>query len=605
MIALTVLVVALARLLLNLRRASRTFEIVAQHSSDGIVLGKLDGTIIWCNDAYCRMMQRPRAFWIGKKPQKWVFPPDERPSDAEIEAFRFDIHAPDFGVSPEVRRNIRADGSLFWNQFSLAAVNDGRREPLIVLTCRDVTKQVEREDALERAKKELEHAVNFDALTGLANRRKLTDKLQQALSLAAERGTRAAVLHIDLDKFKEINDTHGHAAGDAVLTAMADLLDRCVRDTDLAARVGGDEFILVITEDTTLDALEGLAQRIVSKASKPLTWEGLRIGYGASIGIAVSSPGMLDGEELIQQADFALYEAKANGRGTFRVYDTRLRRRHVTQKGMAVDLVRTIREAAMDFHFQPIMNLKERRVAGVETLARWHHPQRGMIQPVEFLAMANDTGILEELDQAATQAAINALRTFDERGHDDLYVTVNTSFQTLSNQSLPTELQWTMDAAGFEPHRLVVEVLESVMLKSDPQESDIIDSITNLSRAGFTTLLDDFGIGYAGLSHLAQIPVSGIKIDRSLVRTMLSDRTSDAIIRAIVGLAEELDLKVVAEGVESGDLARRLPKHSSMNIQGYGLARPMPLATLMDWLDTFDPEHLLQAAPALDKAHRA
>jgi len=585
----------------QLRRASRIFEMVAENARDGVVLQKADATIVWCNEAYCRNTGRTRDFWIGRKPQKWIFPEDIRPTEEEISTFRYDTDVDSLGQL-RMRRNLRGDGTEFWNQHSVSVVEMDREGPLYVLVCRDVTEQVNREEALSKAKEKLEHAVNFDSLTGLPNRRMLKEFLENSLIQAALNDNSVGVIHLDLDKFKETNDTHGHAAGDAVLINIADILQRNLKETDLAARLGGDEFIIVRTDLDKLGDLRTLASDILVAMDGPVPWQGINLNIGASLGLAVSEPGQLLAEELIQRADFALYDAKSSGRGRAAVYDHALEARHLARKGMADDLAYTIRQEQLEFYFQPIVSLPNLRMVGIETLARWTHPRKGPISPQEFIPLAQEIGLLEDLDMCAMQAALSAVATLSRNGHDDLFVTFNASFQTLSNAHLVDQLTWSADALDVPHSKIVVEILETVLLDDEATQSTIAEQIEGLNAAGFGTKLDDFGIGYAGLAHLAQLNVQGIKIDRSLVQTMLTDSTSDLIVRAILNLATDLGLDVVAEGVEDMEIARRIHRYNCKFIQGYGIARPMSFTQLQDWMLSYQPS---QVGPRIIEAPSA
>ena len=587
------------------RGAASTFEIVAQHANDGIVLQRSDATILWCNEAYCQIMGRDPTFWIGKRPQKWVYPPELCPTDEEIEAFRYEEHTHELGAL-RIQENMRADGSRFWNQTSVSSVpgvRDG--EPLYVLTCRDVTEQVERESALALANEKLEKAVNYDALTGLANRRKLMAVFEEALLQAKQRALEVGVVHIDLDRFKEINDTHGHAAGDAVLIDVAQKLQRLRPAKGLAARLGGDEFVMLVPNLTRADVLTQIAQDFLQAVSDGCYWKGIRLNYSASLGLALSTDKCRTSEELITRADFALYEAKSKGRDTFMIYDAPLARAHVEKKRLAVDLAQALRHDELSFHFQPIVNLQDMCVEGFETLARWHHPQRGLVNPGEFIDVAHDIGLLEDLDMNAMRAAIAAKQTLRKCGFSDIYASFNASFQTLRNEGLAETMTWAMDAADFPRDQLVAEVLETVIIDDPSQDVTVAQQIARLEAAGFRARLDDFGIGYAGLAHLAQLKVHGIKIDRSLIRKIGTDPTSERIVSAILSLANDLNIDVIAEGVEDAQTARHLVRANCKSMQGFGIAYPMPLSDLVEWLRGFEDNMWSEEAWNSDARARA
>lgn len=580
----------------GLERRTQILKTVAEQSNDGLLLQSMDGRIMWCNQAYCDTFGRPREFWIGKRPQKWVLPAEDCPTDLEIENFRYDLSHPEFSEFT-IKKNTHADGTNFWNQFSLKSVHLSKDEPVVVLSCRDVSEQVKREKALTAAKERLELAVNYDSLTGLANRRKLMNFLTEVLQDAAETGGHVGLIAVDLDKFKETNDTHGHAAGDAVLMDAARILGESVSDACLAARTGGDEFVLVVPGVDTAAPLRDIAKHILKNVTMPVLWEGKSLNYGASIGLVVSQSGQLDGEELIQKADFALYDAKARGRGTYSIYDSALKKEHMTQKGLAEDLAHVIRNDGLDFHFQPIIDLSSMTVCGIEALARWNHPKRGVLTPIEFLAIAEDIGLLEDVDMAAMEAALAAHGSLTEMGFKDTYVSFNASFQTLSKSDLVEALKWKAAQAAIPPGCIAVEVLETVLLGDDAVESDVANHIQELEDAGFHTRLDDFGTGYAGLKHLAQLKAKGIKIDRSLVRSILVDETSDIVVRAILRLARALDMDVIAEGVEDVQIAEKLKGYGCTAIQGYVVAQPMPFDDLKQWLIEFEARPVLKTVP--------
>ncbi len=572
----------------RLKGSYQILRIVAENAKDGVLLQEMDGTILWCNESYAEMLGRPRKFWIGRKPQKYVYPPEICPSDQEIEDFCYDIDDPTFDKFV-MRQNQRADGTLFWNQISQSAVKLDTERTVVVTSCRDVTEQVKREEDLARAKGKLEVAVNSDALTGLANRRKLNSFLDACLHNPARLQKPVGVIHIDLDKFKTINDTHGHAAGDAVLLHASAALRRALIETDMAARIGGDEFIVVRPDLNSDEELVDLANKIFKVLTKPFEWNGITLSYSASLGLAVSDNTTTRAEQLIQNADVALYEVKANGRGTFSVFDDELKKKHDSKQGLAEDLSRAITEGSLDFHFQPIVDLSNFRIAGIETLARWTHPEHGVVSPEDFIPLAEEIGLLVELDLSAARAAVAACSRLKKVFRDYPYVSFNASFETLSTPNLQEQLIWQADAFEVPHDRICIEILETVFLGEDAANSNIALQISQLMAAGFRTRLDDFGVGYAGLSHLAQIKVDGIKIDRTLIRTLNTDPTTDAIVRAILGLAQELELDVIAEGVSDVDVVRKLRAYRCNGAQGFGFGRPMPLNKLIAWIDAYQP----------------
>lgn len=557
-------------------------RLLSEHINDGVVVQDCQGHILWVNQAYRRITGYSDAEVLGRKPQEFILPLDQQISPSEIAAFRYDP-SNTFFHGFEIVQNRRKSGELFWAQLSFGffRTDEGDR---VIVTVRDVSEQVAAETALAQSKADLEKAVNYDALTGLANRRKLMAFLGENLTRAAHAGSKLGLLHLDLDRFKEINDTHGHAAGDAVIQYAAAGMQARSGTQGMAARIGGDEFIMVRPDLSEPGALALLADQLIEDTQTPVTWDGRALAFGYSIGMALAEPATLGAQELIQNADFALYEAKARGRGCWAMYDTDLRKRHRARKGMAEDLVAALRAKGIDFHFQPIVDLTTGQPAGIETLARWHHPRKGSIPPVEFLSLASELGVLDQLDMAAMKAAALTQRRITELGFSDTYVSFNASTHALAGAELLEDMLWTTAELEVDPNRLAVEVLETVFFASDATETEVAAQIRQLRAAGFATLLDDFGVGYAGLAHLGQLDVNGLKIDRSLVRNIKERRTDAVIVRAILRLAQDLGLKVVAEGVEDAGMAQVLRQSGCRLAQGYHIARPMPLDALEAWL---------------------
>ncbi|MBM7068608.1 bifunctional diguanylate cyclase/phosphodiesterase [Actibacterium sp. 188UL27-1] len=567
-------------------------DLLSNHISDGIVIQDMEGHILWANAAYTRITGFEMSEILGRRPQEFLLPPNLTPTDDQLAAFRYDEssgHPDDF----EIVENVRKTGERYWVQLSSAKVETGDG-PRVVLTARDVTSQIKIQNQLNRARVELEHAVNFDTLTGLANRHRLSDFLDRALKHAVQAGTEVAVFHVDLDKFKEINDTHGHTAGDAVLVHAARAMEQNTRQIDLVARVGGDEFVIVMPDAPDPAEVALFAERIIDTIAEPVLWEKVRLSCGASIGISRSGSGGSKAGQLIQQADFALYDVKEHGRGAVATYDDRLSSKHSLRKRLTEDLRETIDNDGLSFFYQPILSLENRKVVSVEALARWDHPQRGFMSPAEFLPVAEEIGFLRDIDLSAMRSSVHTLAQIRAIGLHDIKVSFNASSHTLAHGGLVDHLKWAADQMEV-PHSLLgVEVLETVFFDDKAAESSMAKEIDRLVNAGFPTVLDDFGVGYAGLAHLAQLNVTGIKIDRSLVCTILTDVNSAAIVRSIIRLAQELHLNVVAEGVESSDVADMLGIYGCTHIQGFGIARPMPLRDLIPWLAGFDPTQVLQ-----------
>ena len=594
--AISILVVAYAGQRLSARRASAkqrskarnsdlaVLEMIVEHAHDGIVVQDVFGRIEWSNPAYSRITGYDADEIRGRRPQEFILPSDEKPSDEEIASYRYDISS---GIldSYEIVRNVRKSGEMFWVQLSFAVVGEETDPDLkIIVICRDVTEQIEREEALKKAKQEVEHLALHDVLTGLANRTKLASFLDEYL-----RQGRAGVglLHVDLDRFKAVNDTLGHAAGDAVLVYAGNVMRSLVRSDDLVSRVGGDEFVIACPNVADEDALKETAQRLVTAFREPFIWRDRSIHIGASIGISISRSSERDAEKLLHEADIALYQVKSAGRGSFMSFNAELGTIHRHRKRLHAELVIAIRSDQLIVVFQPQEDLKSERIRGFEALVRWQHPEYGILPPAAFFDVAEESGLMPDIDRIAARGALDGLSALRHAGWSDLSLSLNVSSRLLEERDFVETLVREVETRGLKPENVIVEILETTLFSGTDDVTP--QSIQQLSDAGFVTELDDFGTGYAGLSHLAQLPIHGVKIDCSMIQGLPRDPTSQAIVRAIIDLCHELGLYTVAEGVERSEQRAFLARAGCSVAQGYGVARPMPLAEAIAWMAKTEP----------------
>ncbi|WP_084861044.1 putative bifunctional diguanylate cyclase/phosphodiesterase [Salibaculum halophilum] len=565
-------------------REAEHFRMACEHASDGIVIQTLDGAIIWPNPAYCRIMDRSPEEMIGRNPLSFALPEDQTPSHQEIRAFRYDPDDPAYD-SLQLHRNRRKNGELFWNQISTSFRKSAAGEHHAILICRDVTAQIEQEERLREARNKLAHEATHDSLTGLANRSAFLRFTARALETAAQTGRPAALFHIDLDHFKAINDTHGHSAGDAALLHVARALTSEIYTDAMVARIGGDEFVAVLPDIRNLDDLREIAARIGDSVSEPLEWNDRLISVSCSIGAALSPRGETDADTLLLQADFALYEAKQRGRARAEIYDETLHRRHSIRSQRASDLADAIDTATLDHVFQPVFDLHSQSVVGLETLVRWTHPEAGTIGPDDFLPIADELGLMGALDLGSMSEALEQKHLLDKGGHGGLTVSFNASSSLLAHPEFVNRLVWGVEAGGLSRDQVAIEVLETTAFGKVTENSSHAATIRDLRNAGFKVYLDDFGVGYAGLAHLAELAVSGVKIDRSLVGNVQQDDTAAKIVRKIIELCNDLGLSVVAEGVEDRQTATTLLNMGCTTVQGFWVSRPLRPADLPAWLE--------------------
>ena len=430
-----------------------------------------------------------------------------------------------------------------------------------------------------------------DSLTGLDNRTRFFDLLALHTASRRDRDQSCAVLMVDLDRFKAVNDTLGHATGDIVLGMVADRLRSTLRDNDIVARLGGDEFaVLQLTTDVT-DAASALAARIVDViASRPFMLGGQAIHIGASVGIAIAPQDSDDPAELMRHADLALYAAKAGGRGVFRRYDVSLdeqmRERRAIESGLRLALT----EDQLELHYQPLVDAKTGSITSAEALVRWNHPERGLVPPSDFISIAEETGLIVPLGDWVMRAACAEAITWPER----MSVAINLSPAQFHDRSLVQRIVQALQASSLSPERLELEVTEGVLLSD---EIGTLDTLNQLKSRGVRISMDDFGTGYSSLSYLRKFPFDKIKIDQSFLRQVPHDPESSAIVRAIIIMAKCLGMSTTVEGVETPEQFNFSVEAGCDTIQGYLVGRPLDRAGLASLIaGGIKAEHLPAAA---------
>lgn len=411
-----------------------------------------------------------------------------------------------------------------------------------------------------------------DPLTGLANRTFLRDRIEQALLAPAPRAF--AVLFLDLDDFKLINDRYGHSAGDAVLVALAERLRAAVHADDTVSRLGGDEFAILLTAVTQTEAVTA-AQRVTAAFHEPVLAGGRHMQVLPSIGIAMATDATESADELLRQADMAMYSAKAHGKGHVRVYDPSQYQAVLGRLALAQDLRRALETGGLVLHYQPVVALETGRILYLEALVRWQHPERGLLFPGDFVSLAEETGLIRPLGQWVLRAACQQARVWRDRFPDaaDIRVGVNLSAAELDHPELVGSVAGALAETGLSPECLVLEVTESGLLKTS---GPLLQRLGLLRQLGLSLAVDDFGTGYSALAYLRHFPFNIVKLDKSFVDGGGARERDRALLQGILNLARSLDLDVIAEGVERPDQAAMLKVLGCPFAQGYGFARPMP-----------------------------
>jgi diguanylate cyclase (GGDEF)-like protein/PAS domain S-box-containing protein len=528
-----------------------------ENMSQGLAMFDENGRVILCNERYARMTGVPFADVQGQ---------------SLLDLFKFRKTAGDFTDDPqEVFSRILADVGLGKSAMRIMQTLKGRsirviEEPMTgggwVATLEDIT-------AWREAQEKLAYLAHHDPLTGLPNRTKFREELEQTLR-RVNRDGRLAVLCLDLDHFKEINDSLGHPIGDALLKEVASRLSISVREGDTVGRLGGDEFAIV-QAGTDLQASESssLADRLVAIIGAPYAIHGHQLNIGVSIGIAFAPNDGDDPDQLLKNADMALYRAKEDGRGIYRFFETGMDARAQARRILEIDLRAALTRDEFEVHYQPIHELKTDQITAFEALVRWKHPLRGMISPMDFIPLAEETGLINQLGDWVLRRACMDAASWSR----DVRVAVNLSPVQFKNPNLVQAVMSALTACGLAPERLELEITESVLLQDSAATLAILHKLRSF---GVQISMDDFGTGYSSLSYLRSFPFDKIKIDRSFVHELATREDSMAIVRAVTGLGKSLGISIVAEGVETNEQLGLLRTEGCTEVQGFLFSRPRP-----------------------------
>ncbi len=432
----------------------------------------------------------------------------------------------------------------------------------------------------KRVEQALEHQALHDMVTDLPNRTLLRDRLRQAVLAARRRNTQVALLFIDLDRFKELNDTFGHQAGDTVLREVGERFVDAVRASDTVARLGGDEFAVLIPLAADREEAVMVARRVLASLQEPFTIEGESAFIEASIGVVLCPEHGEDVQTLMRRADVAMYAAKRAGSG-MQVYEQEKDLHSPSAIGLAGDLRHSLERGELLLHYQPIVDLARGACVGVEALCRWQHPTRGLVSPAMFIPLAEENGFIRQLGVWTMEEAMRVIS--GANGAAVPIMSVNLSMRNLRGTDLAAKLAEIMERTGADPSRLKFEITETAMM-ADAEHT--LEVLRELQRMGIRLSIDDFGTGYSSLAYLQRLPVDDIKVDRSFVLSTLKNSSDEAIVRSTIELAHNLGLKSIAEGVEDQATLDRLRDLGCDNAQGYYIGRPMPLAELELWLKT-------------------
>jgi diguanylate cyclase (GGDEF)-like protein len=431
----------------------------------------------------------------------------------------------------------------------------------------DITEQ-------RRIEAEIARLAHYDALTGLANRALFTESLDEALARLQQSGEKFSILLLDLDQFKEVNDSLGHPIGDMLLKSVAQRLSAAAHPGDLVARLGGDEFaILQKSESEQKESAIVLANRILQTLTDPYVLDGFKVMIGTSIGIALAPEHGLSPDHLLRNADFALYRTKAQGRNGYRFFEPWMEEEAHSRRALGGDLRNAVAHSEFELYYQTVIDIQKRDVCSIEALIRWHHRERGLVGPDQFIPLAEETGLIVPMGEWILQRACADAASWPPH----IKVSVNLSPAQFGKGDLLDVVTHALAQSGLQPERLELEVTESILLRNNGEN---VATLNKLKSLGVSIVLDDFGTGYSSLSYLQMFPFDKLKIDKSFVSELANRAECAAIVCAIVGLGRSLGIGTTAEGVETREQLELLQAAGCREVQGYLLSRPMPASNL-------------------------
>lgn len=560
---------AMVELNLELEQRVAEQDALLQNALVGISMVR-ERKIVTCNRRFAEMFGYETGELVGRSTNEFYYDDSEFASVGQAAYSKFS-EGQSYSHTLKMQRR---DGSSVWAEVAGRVVDAKKPQDGSIWVFTDVTER-----------KEAEQKINFiayhDALTALPNWQLAQDRFQQAVAYAERTEAKVAVLCLDLDNFKTVNDSLGHAVGDALIKQVAIRLTECVRDTDTVSRQGGDEFIIVLPNLPDAEATAPILIKLMERLREPYDIEGHELTTSVSVGVAIFPDDGVDSDTLRKKADMAMYKAKSAGRNAYHYFDEQMNIDAVEQLRIRNGLRRALDRQELVLHYQPQIDLRSGAVDGVEALIRWKHPELGMISPARFIPIAEESGLIVPIGQWVLHEACRQAAVWHTTGGAKISVAVNLSALQFKRDDLEQSVIDALRESGIDPALLELELTESILI-SDTQS--VLATVKRLKALGVQLSIDDFGTGYSSLSYLKRFEVDRLKIDQSFVRDLATDREDAAIVHAIIQMASSLGLTTIAEGVEDAAALARLRDYGCHMAQGYFFARPMPADELVAFL---------------------
>ena len=557
----------------KLEKAGEQLQLAAQvfeSSRDAITITDSRGAIIAVNEAFTTITGYPAAEVIGKNPSIL----QSGRHDAEYYRVMWSTILKDGHWQGEIW-NKRKNGETYPEWLKITAVKNRSQDTVnYIAVFSDITDDIMAAERIQRL-------AYYDTLTDLPNRALLSDRLDLAIAHAKRSGCKCAVLSLDMDRFKNINDALGHSIGDQLLKSVAERLKECVREVDTVARMGGDEFVVVLDGIAETGNILPVAQKMLHYLSQPYEAEGHNIRATPSIGISVYPDDGADQESLIMNADSAMYHAKENGRNDFQFFAPEMKARASEKLFIESDLRKGLEHGQFTLHYQPQVDIRTGHIVGAEALIRWKHPETGMISPAKFIPVAEESGLIIPLGEWVLNEACRQNMAWQKAGLPPISIAVNLSAVQFRQQNLCQLIGKVLNDTGLDPHYLELELTEGLVMSST---DSAIGTLNRFKEMGLRISIDDFGTGYSSLSYLKHFPIDYLKIDQSFIRDITTNPDDAAITTAIINMAQGLNLKTIAEGVETVEQLTFLRLHSCDVVQGYYFSKPVPAAEFADIL---------------------